>query len=114
MTKYHLLPFIGIIGWSDWEEAEEQAPRMEGAHLLTVLGIRGVDGSYIPASEEAVFVQLIQTSWDTTIKRRFGEKGYSFHLFCYYFYSPQWLPKDLYKYRAGMKQYAKDFNSTAI
>lgn len=58
---------------------------MEGAHLLTVLGIRGVDGSYIPTSEEAVFVQLIQTSWDTTIKRRFGEKGYRFHLFCYYF-----------------------------
>lgn len=69
---------------------------MEGAHLLAVLGIWGVDGRYIPASEEAVFVQLIQTSWDTTIKRRFGGKGYNFRLFCYYFFiHPNDCPKVL-------------------
>lgn len=66
---------------------------MEGAHLLAVLGIWGVDGSYIPASEEAVFVQLIQTSWDTTIKRR---KGLQFpSVLLLFFIHPNDCPKIL-------------------
>lgn len=89
MTKCHLLPFIGIFGWSNREKAEEQAPGVEGAHLLTGLGIRGIDGSYVPASEEAVFVQLIQTSCDTTIKGRFGERVTVSICFVVLFYPPQ-------------------------
>ena len=41
----HILPFICLFGWSHGEKAEQQAPGVKCAHLLTVLGIWGVDGS---------------------------------------------------------------------
>lgn len=55
-TQYRLLPFVCVIGGTFRKETEEQAPRMEGAHRLTVLGIGGVHGGQVPTFEEGIFI----------------------------------------------------------